>query len=262
MPKAPRPSKTKVARDARDPIAKPKKTKEVKQSEEPKKSQDQQEAKETKDPKASHLYTDDNPSTTIHGTGFKDHETAIHTLSLISSRSLIYQFQTVNTLYNRAKHHPSMKKPSADTNPATADMRAAMSVYRTWLDETYPAARAALRVNGGFKPLLSKKLLQRYLPRIEGSADVSEDAREFARTYTILPKGRRLGNVLVDEEKSAEADWERARYEALDGLVPGGKEKENGWKLSELWTEDREVSARHLELIAWAWSPVAEGKLP
>lgn len=32
--------------------------------------------KKEKDPKQSHLYTDDNPETTLKGTGFKDAETA------------------------------------------------------------------------------------------------------------------------------------------------------------------------------------------
>lgn len=32
--------------------------------------------KKEKDPKQSHLYTDDNPETTLHGTGFKDAATA------------------------------------------------------------------------------------------------------------------------------------------------------------------------------------------
>lgn len=32
-----------------------------------------------KDPKASHLYTDDNPETTLTGTGFKDAATATNT---------------------------------------------------------------------------------------------------------------------------------------------------------------------------------------
>lgn len=48
----------------------------------------------------SHLYTDDNPKTTIHGTGFKDEEAAKRTLKLIENRSLIYQFQTVNVRFS------------------------------------------------------------------------------------------------------------------------------------------------------------------
>lgn len=35
--------------------------------------------KKEKDPKQSHLYTDDNPETTLHGTGFKDAATADNT---------------------------------------------------------------------------------------------------------------------------------------------------------------------------------------
>lgn len=34
------------------------------------------EAKPAKDPKDSHLYTDDNPETSLQGTGFKDAATA------------------------------------------------------------------------------------------------------------------------------------------------------------------------------------------
>ena len=78
-----------------------------------------------KDPKASHLYTDDNPSTTLHGTGFKDANTAKHTLDLIAKRSLTYQSQTVNTMYHRAKHHPAMKNGDTAKN---ADMREAVEV--------------------------------------------------------------------------------------------------------------------------------------
>jgi hypothetical protein len=56
--------------------------------------------KHTKDPKDSHLYTDDNPETTLHGTGFKDSDAAKHTIKLVSKRSLTYQFQTINTMYD------------------------------------------------------------------------------------------------------------------------------------------------------------------
>ena len=119
----------------------------------------------TKNPKDSHLYTDDNPTTTIHGTGFKDKAAAERTLDLIKERSLIYQFQTVNTMYNRAKHHPAMKK-KIEGSAGTADMRQAMEVFKNWLDVTYPAEREGLRA-GGFKPLLSKKVMERYLEKIE-----------------------------------------------------------------------------------------------
>jgi hypothetical protein len=167
-------------------------------------SKDPTKPAQAKNPKDSHLYTDDNPATTIHGTGFKDKAAAERTLDLIKERSLIYQFQTVNTMYNRAKHHPSMRK-AVNGSASIADMEAAMDVFREWLDVTYPAEKDALRA-GGFKPLLNKKTVQRYLDRIEGSKSVGSEAKKFAKLYAELPRGKKLGNVLVDDSKPAEPD--------------------------------------------------------
>ncbi|KAI7152051.1 hypothetical protein KC349_g9169 [Hortaea werneckii] len=263
-----------------------------------------------KDPKTSHLYTDDNPATTIHGTGFKDAATAHHTLDLIKNRSLTYQFQTVNTMFHRASHHPAMKKTSTSSSSSGSGgnsssqqgMKEAMSIFRHWLDDTYPAAKSALRA-GGFKPLLSKPLVEKYLPLILSSSsssssssghhnddnDDDNDAKTFVQRYINLAKGKRLGNVLLDDADPTGLDWEGRRYRALCGLVPEGKEKEDGWGEGELWEDDdddegreggvdegvegvgggkkgkegkrKRVSGRHLRLIAWAWSPVGERKL-
>ena len=199
MPKAPTKQRAKTARVS---PTKPK-------GEYAKAIKDSKDSK-TRDPKASHLYTDDNPSTTIHGTGFKDKATALQTLELISKRSLIYQFQTVNTLFNRAKHHPSMKrrrKDAAEGSDSTEGIRAAMEVFENWINLTYPAEREKLRAGGGFKPLLSKKCVEKYLERISSSKAVSKDAKNFAQVYCSLGKGKRLGNVLVDDSKPKEPDW-------------------------------------------------------
>ena len=141
----------------------------------------------------------------------------------------------------------------------TSDMREAMEVFRHWLDVTYPEAKASLRA-GGFKPLLSKKCVERFMPAIEENSAVSGKAKQFARVYVSLTKGKKLGNVLVDDSKPVEPDWERARYEALEELVPGGREGVENWSAGELWEAGR-PSKDHLNLISWAWSPVAESKL-
>ena len=137
-----------------------------------------------------------------------------------------------------------------------------MEVFKHWLDVTYPAEKDAQRA-GGFKPLLSKQVVQKYLLLIEKNSRMADDAKKFANVYAELPKGKKLGNVLVDNAKPMEHDWEARRYSKLDSLVPNGKEAgEKEWKLSELWNDDRQPSDAHLELIAWAWSPVSESKLP
>ena len=200
-----------------------------------------------KDPKASHLYTDDNPSTTLHGTGFSSLSAANATLDLISARSLTYQRQTVNTLYHRAKGHPHR----------TAGIESAISVFEHWLTQTYHEQKDA---QDDFKPLLSKKAVQRFLPLMRKDDIVDE---RFAEMYVLLAPRKRLANMLVDEGDPKGRDWEAERLAVLRDLVPEGRvfgEDEleppvdiPGWK----W-----MSSKHLQLIAWAWSPLKESQLP
>jgi hypothetical protein len=70
------------------------------------------------------LYSDFHPTTSLKGTGYKNKEKAIETLKLIKKRDKIYQFQVVNTMYNRARFHPNQTK----------EMREAMKIFKKWLD--------------------------------------------------------------------------------------------------------------------------------
>lgn len=196
--------------------------------------------------KDSHLYTDDNPATTLHGTGFKDPETAQRTIELVSNRSLTYQFQTINTMYHRASGHPH-KTPSIE---------AAMVILKEWIDRTYPAAKDSLRATGGFKPVLRRDIVAKYINRIR--EEVSEEERRFAEFYIVLPKGKRLANTLVKQDEPGGRDWERERYEYLDAFVPQGKEEPTGWAYVELWDDQKRPTTELLKCIAWAWSPVSE----
>jgi hypothetical protein len=69
------------------------------------------------------LYNDLHPDKSLKNTGFKDKSTAISTIKLVEKRSLRYQFDVINTMYNRAKYHPHI----------TDDMKEAMSVFKKWL---------------------------------------------------------------------------------------------------------------------------------
>ena len=69
------------------------------------------------------LYQDNHPTMSLKGTGYKNKEKALQTIELVKNKSLIYQFQVINTMYNRAKYHPHRTK----------DMLEAMKVYRKWL---------------------------------------------------------------------------------------------------------------------------------
>ena len=69
------------------------------------------------------LYSNRHPNRTVRGTGFKDKKTAIKTIELIQYRSLTYQFNVINTMFNRAKFHPHQ----------TSGMQNAMKIFADWL---------------------------------------------------------------------------------------------------------------------------------
>jgi len=69
------------------------------------------------------LYSNRHPNRTMKGTGFKDKKTAMKTIELIHHRSPTYQFNVINTMYNRAKYHPNQ----------TSEMRDAMKIFAGWL---------------------------------------------------------------------------------------------------------------------------------
>jgi hypothetical protein len=71
----------------------------------------------------SQLYEDNHPDQSLKGTGYKNKIKAINTINLVKKRSLKYQFDVINTMYYRAKHHANQTK----------DMMEAMLVFKQWL---------------------------------------------------------------------------------------------------------------------------------
>ncbi|KAL3941580.1 MAG: hypothetical protein SGBAC_004082 [Bacillariaceae sp.] len=73
-----------------------------------------------------HLFTDENPATTIKGTGFRDKRIAERTIRLTSQPGVRYkQYWTIKAMRERAIHHPHQ----------TDGMRDAVRVFDKWLKE-------------------------------------------------------------------------------------------------------------------------------
>ena len=70
------------------------------------------------------LYSDYHPDKSNHKVGFKDVDLAISSIKNIENKPRIYQYQVINTLYNRAKYHPHQ----------TEKMRESMKIFKEWLD--------------------------------------------------------------------------------------------------------------------------------
>ena len=74
-----------------------------------------------------------NPKT--KGTGYGSEEKAKKTLQLIKKKPLTYQWQVVNTMYNRAKFHKYQ----------TDGMRDAMEVYEKWIKKQKKSSKRSKR---------------------------------------------------------------------------------------------------------------------
>lgn len=104
------------------------------------------------------LYSDDNPKTTLKGTGFKDKKTAERTIKLIKNRSIIYQKSVITTMLYRAKHHPNK----------TDGMKDAIKIYEKWSKEN--------KSKKIIYPYLDLKLIKKY-EKLAEEYNVSRKAR-------------------------------------------------------------------------------------
>ncbi len=116
------------------------------------------------------LYNDLHPEKSLKNTGFKDKATANHTIKIISKRSLRYQFDVVNTMYNRAKYHPHI----------TDDMKEAMIIFKKWLNN-YPKLKKA---EDKKYPWLSLKTIAKYekIAELYGVSEVARGLKKGTRT--------------------------------------------------------------------------------
>ena len=81
--------------------------------------------------KKGQLFSNDNPETTVHGYGFSDKAMAKKTLKDLEHRDPSYQFQVVNTLYNRAKH--VLKK--TNDSKKQKNIQSAIALFHSWLQD-------------------------------------------------------------------------------------------------------------------------------
>jgi len=148
----------------------------------------------------STLYDNFHPEKSLKGTGFKNAKVALNTIQLISKRSLKYQFDIVNTMYNRAKYHQYKTKTMED----------AMKIFHKWLKE-YPK----LRKNEDSKyKWLSLETIKKY-ENIANIYKVSEVARG-------IKKGTKTDKGFLEIYKEVSGKKNKLQY------IPVKKNKPNG----------------------------------
>ena len=150
----------------------------------------------------SSLYDNFHPEKSLQGTGFKNTKVALNTLKLISKRSLKYQFDVVNTMYNRAKYHPHKNK----------DMEEAMKIFYKWLKE-YPK----LKKNEDSKyKWLSLEIIEKY-ESIANIYKVSEVARG-------IKKGSKTDKGFLEMYKEVMGKKNKLQYIPVKQNKPNGQD--------------------------------------
>ena len=116
------------------------------------------------------LYSDHHPNKSLKNTGFKDIKTAEKTIKLIEKRSLKYQFDVINTMYNRAKYHPHKTK----------NMEDAMKIFKKWLDQ-YPKLKKREDKKYPFLPLNTIAKYEK-IANLYGVSEVARGIKKGSRT--------------------------------------------------------------------------------
>lgn len=183
------------------------------------------------------LYNDLHPKTSLKNTGYANPTIAKQTIKLISRRSLKYQFDVINTMYNRAKYHPNQ----------TQAIRDAMEIFSVWLSK-YKAKSERQRNK---YPWLSIETVQHYKKFLPMYKNISEDVIKFSDMYEkVGGKSHKLSYVLVDANNPAGHDYYSYRMELVKNMMEvKSKLFYHTGKLKGLPTR------AHYELILCAYSP-------
>lgn len=148
------------------------------------------------------LYNDLHPEKSLKETGFKDSKTAEKTIKLVEKRSLRYQFDVINTMYNRAKYHPHQTK----------EMKDAMKIFNKWLKK-YSKLRK--EEDKKYKFLSLSKILE--YEKIAEIYEVSEVTRG-------IKKGQKTDKGFLEVYKELKGKKEKLQYIPVKKNKPSGQD--------------------------------------
>lgn len=168
------------------------------------------------------LYSDNHPLTSLKNTGFKNSALALQTIKLVSKRSLKYQYDVINTMYNRAKYHPYQ----------TNEILKAMKIFYTWLQKY----KNNDKFNYPFLPLIK---IKQYL-KLAKSYNI--DTSYYKILKNLDSKYYKLQYILF--KNCNDYDYWSYRIKII-----------NKYKNSKLYTKDEKLTKNHIILIMHAYSP-------
>jgi hypothetical protein len=197
----------------------------------------------------SKLYSDNHPDLSLKGTGFKDSNTAEKNIKLVEKRSLKYQYDVINTMFNRAKFHPNQSD----------EMKEAMKIFKVWLKD--------------YKNKKEKELNYKFLPlstitkyeKIAEEYGVSEVARGlkpstksdegFLQVYKRVEKPHKLQYIPIKKSRPQGQDYYSFRNTFIKSRLAQMKASK-----TPLFYKDGKYKGlptkQHIILIMYGYSPV------
>lgn len=185
------------------------------------------------------LFGSENNETTFTGGGFKDKEKARETLKLLDGRDINYQYQVINSMYNRAK---VIVKRTKDAEKLR-NLQEAVDTFAEWLDDYKTHSRS--KENFGYLPLDSIRAFQS-LAKDQGVLNGKKPT--FIDVYEEAEGDHK--KLRVKKVEGADVTWDIHRNKNLKPLVDTLHKEEQ-----PLYTSRGLPSKWHLGLIVWGYSP-------
>jgi len=185
------------------------------------------------------LFGSESNENTFQGGGFKDKEKAQETLRLLDGKDTTYQFQIINSMYNRAK---VIYKRTTDKDKRK-NLEEAIEVFEEWIDD--------YKKNGRSKETFS------YLPveTVEGYEPLAkhygiEDLSFLQAFKEVDGDLKRLRNKKIPDDSTT---WDIHRNRNLKAIDK--KINDNFLPLFETDGPLRSLPTKeHVELIMWGYS--------
>ncbi|KAL1123396.1 hypothetical protein AAG570_002476 [Ranatra chinensis] len=185
------------------------------------------------------LFGTESNENTFQGAGFKDKEKAQETIRLLTGRDVTYQYQIINSMYNRAK---VILRRTTDKEKRK-NLGEAIETFEAWIDDYKSHNRA--KDNFSYLPL---EIVEAYKPLADhhGIEDTG-----FLQAYKDVEGD--LKNLRNKKIPDREVTWDVERNACLKPMSTKIKEE-----FIQLYETDEPLrglpTKEHVEMIMWAYS--------
>jgi hypothetical protein len=203
--------------------------------------------------KKGHLFSDDNPNTTVKGYGFQDEKIAEKTIKDLKNRDTDYQFQVVNTMYHRGLVVLKKTKNTIKHN----NINKAVTIYKKWLTD-YKKTKPQVYNYLSVKNVNDLEFLADYYNislKARGLEKPTKSDKGFLEVWRMV-KGdkKKLRNLPVLKNNPNGETWDKHRNNYITRRLSMLKNTKDGLYYKD--GPDAGLPSRlHVNMLMWGYSP-------